>query len=171
MDRFLARVVLVPFAYDPPPITPDVLDNFLQDAPAALPQALQVGNDFGWWIHSEKSEHICWRCTWKWCWWQVGNSVFSCNTLCSEGTHAEWHRTYGPITLANYTLQVVDYAQHTAISRSNIWTHFLDVTVPASKQFQAKIEDNSSLGQLLNIMSQELVKTTGSVDEVWWYTL
>ena len=45
MDRFLARVVLVPFAYDPPPITPDVLDNLLQDAPAALPHALLVGKD------------------------------------------------------------------------------------------------------------------------------
>ena len=41
----LARVVLVPFAYDPPPITPDVLDNLLQDAPAALPHALLVGKD------------------------------------------------------------------------------------------------------------------------------
>ena len=45
MDRFLARVVLVPFAYDPPPITPDVLDNLLHDAPAALPHALLVGKD------------------------------------------------------------------------------------------------------------------------------
>ena len=45
MDRFLARVVLVPFAYDPPSITPDVLDNLLRDAPAALPHALLVGKD------------------------------------------------------------------------------------------------------------------------------
>ena len=45
LNRFLARVVLIPFAFDPPPVTPDILDILIGDAPAALPQALQVGKE------------------------------------------------------------------------------------------------------------------------------
>ena len=33
----------MPFAFDPPPATPDVLDSLIHNAPAALPQAVQIG--------------------------------------------------------------------------------------------------------------------------------
>lgn len=34
---------MVPFAFDPPPATPDVLDDLISNAPAALPQLVQIG--------------------------------------------------------------------------------------------------------------------------------
>ena len=36
---------MIPFPYDPPPLTPDTLEDLLNDVPATLPQALQIGND------------------------------------------------------------------------------------------------------------------------------
>ncbi len=41
--RYLARALLVPFAFDAPPATPDVLNGLLHNAPSALPQAVQIG--------------------------------------------------------------------------------------------------------------------------------
>ena len=42
-SRYLARAVLIPFTFDPPPIVPDFLGTLLHEAPAALPQVLQIG--------------------------------------------------------------------------------------------------------------------------------
>ncbi len=42
--RFLVCALLVPFAHDPGPIVPDVLDNLLTHAAGALPQAIEIGH-------------------------------------------------------------------------------------------------------------------------------
>ena len=44
MYRFLARAVLVPFAYQPPPVTIDTLDKIVRNAASVLPQAIQIGH-------------------------------------------------------------------------------------------------------------------------------
>ena len=44
MYRFLARAVLVPFAYQAPPVTIDTLDNVVRNAASALPQAIHIGH-------------------------------------------------------------------------------------------------------------------------------
>ena len=44
MYRFLARVVLVPFAYQAPPVTIDTLDKIVRNAASALPQAIHIGH-------------------------------------------------------------------------------------------------------------------------------
>lgn len=41
--RYLSRAVLVPFVYDPPDVIPDVLHDLLNNAHAAIPSALKVG--------------------------------------------------------------------------------------------------------------------------------
>lgn len=43
--RYLARAVLVPFAYKAPPVTADSLEDILTNAPAAIPDAIQIGQD------------------------------------------------------------------------------------------------------------------------------
>ena len=44
--RYLARTVLVPFAYKAPPVTADSLEDILTNAPAAIPDAIQqIGQD------------------------------------------------------------------------------------------------------------------------------
>ena len=43
--RYLARAVLVPFAYKAPPVTTDSLEDILTNAPAAIPDAIQIGQD------------------------------------------------------------------------------------------------------------------------------
>ena len=42
--RYLSRVVLVPFAYQPPSVSADTLDELLRKACAALPQAIVIGS-------------------------------------------------------------------------------------------------------------------------------
>ena len=42
--RYLARAVLVPFVYQPPPVTIDTLDHLVRNAAAALPQAIRIGH-------------------------------------------------------------------------------------------------------------------------------
>lgn len=42
--RYLSRVVLVPFAYQPPSVSADILDELLRKACAALPQAIVIGS-------------------------------------------------------------------------------------------------------------------------------
>ena len=39
------RAVLVPFAYKAPPVTADSLEDILTNAPAAIPDAIQIGQD------------------------------------------------------------------------------------------------------------------------------
>ena len=41
--RYLARAVLVPFAYKAPPVTADSLEDILTNAPAAIPDAIRIG--------------------------------------------------------------------------------------------------------------------------------
>ena len=43
--RYLARAVLVPFAYKAPPVTADSLEDILTNAPAAIPDAIRIGQD------------------------------------------------------------------------------------------------------------------------------
>lgn len=44
MYRFLARAVLVPFAYQAPPVTIDTLDKIVRNVASALPQAIHIGH-------------------------------------------------------------------------------------------------------------------------------
>ena len=44
MYRYLARVILVPFAYKPPNIRVDELDALLEMAPACIPDIIRVIN-------------------------------------------------------------------------------------------------------------------------------
>ena len=43
--RYLARAVLVPFAYKAPPVTANSLEDILTNAPAAIPDAIRIGQD------------------------------------------------------------------------------------------------------------------------------
>lgn len=42
--RFFARSVLIPFVHEAPPVALDVLEELLHLAPAAIPEALQIGH-------------------------------------------------------------------------------------------------------------------------------
>lgn len=42
--RYLARAVLVPFAYQALPVTIDTLDKLVRNAASALPQAIHIGH-------------------------------------------------------------------------------------------------------------------------------
>ena len=43
--RYLSRAVLVPFAYKAPPVTADILEDILTNAPAAIQDAIRIGRD------------------------------------------------------------------------------------------------------------------------------
>ena len=46
-NRFLARSVLIPFVHEAPPLSLNTLESLLDSAPAAIPEALQVGRFLG----------------------------------------------------------------------------------------------------------------------------
>ena len=60
----------------------------------------------------------------------------------------------------------MDYAQHQAISHSDIWIHFMNVMAPVVKQYQAKADHTTGLGQLLLFWAKEILNTSGSIDKV-----
>ena len=43
--RYLSRAVLVPFAYKAPPVTADILEDILTNAPAAIQDVIRIGRD------------------------------------------------------------------------------------------------------------------------------
>lgn len=46
-NRYLSRVVLVPFMSDAPDIVADILSDLLSNAHAAIPTALKIGRKLG----------------------------------------------------------------------------------------------------------------------------
>ena len=58
--RYLARAVLIPFAYEAPPIRVDTLDSMLSSAHRALPEVVSIGNwlkhlpERTWWTRLKK---------------------------------------------------------------------------------------------------------------------
>lgn len=44
-NRFVARAILIPFVYNPPKISLDLLDQAKKFAPAAIPQLLKIIHD------------------------------------------------------------------------------------------------------------------------------
>ena len=173
MYRYLARVVLVPFAYKPPNIRVDELDALLEMAPAYIPDIIKVINtltdadpDLFYSMMDIVKEALGDSSIDPRLLAQYATSLVCAQEVCSYNMIIMPHRIFSIAQYCQCT-QIVKIANVQDITPQAVIDNFEAVTVPAIKQWQVvRHPEGLTKDELIGDLLLKLAESVNHVSEV-----